>query len=243
MTRILHIVYIGLFATLMLTACGADRNLKQGEKYLALGEYYDAGNEFKQAYQKTEAKNRDKRGRIAQRMAFCYAKSLQTQKGIAAMRNAQRYGHANADDLLLMGQMLMKNGSYKEAAEVFRAVLDSLPDSELAQTGLKAAMEAPQIKELGSRYTVKKMDVFNSRRADYCPMLAGDYYEQLYFTTTRNETEGDELSGITGAKPGDIFVSEKDDKGKWGKPEQVQGGLNTDYDEGASCLSTDGREK
>ncbi len=242
MTRILHIIYIELLATLMLTACGADRNLKRGEKYLALGEYYDAGNEFKQAYQKTEAKNRDKRGRIAQRMAFCYAKSLQTQKGIAAMRNAQRYGHANADDLLLMGQMLMKNGNYKDAAEVYRAVLDSLPDSELARTGLKAAQEAPQIKELGSRYTVKKMDVFNSRRADYCPMLAGDYYEQLYFTTTRNETEGDELSGITGAKPGDIFVSEKDDKGKWGKPEQVQGGLNTDYDEGASCLSSDGRE-
>ncbi len=242
MTRILHIIYIELLATLMLTACGADRNLKRGEKYLALGEYYDAGNEFKQAYQKTEAKNRDKRGRIAQRMAFCNAKSLQTQKGIAAMRNAQRYGHANADDLLLMGQMLMKNGNYKDAAEVYRAVLDSLPDSELARTGLKAAQEAPQIKELGSRYTVKKMDVFNSRRADYCPMLAGDYYEQLYFTTTRNETEGDELSGITGAKPGDIFVSEKDDKGKWGKPEQVQGGLNTDYDEGASCLSSDGRE-
>ena len=34
---------------LMAVSCGADRNIKRGEKYLALGEYYDAANEFRQA--------------------------------------------------------------------------------------------------------------------------------------------------------------------------------------------------
>ena len=60
------------------------------------------------------------------------------------------------------------------------------------------------------------MDKFNSRRQDYSPMLFGDQYNQLYFTSTRNEAQGDEISGITGVKPGDIFVSEKDEKGKLG---------------------------
>ena len=64
----------------------------------------------------------------------------------------------------------------------------------------------------------------------------------LYFSSTRNEAEGDELSGITGTKNADIFVSVKDDKGKWSKPEPVSGGLNTAYDEGACCISPDGRE-
>ena len=85
------------------------------------------------------------------------------------------------------------------------------------------------------------MDVFNSRRDDYSPVLAGDQYEKLYFSSTRNDAQGDELSGITGAKPADIFVSEKDDKGHWSKPETVTGGLNTDYDEGACALSPDQR--
>lgn len=226
----------------LLAACGADRHLKRGEKYLALGEYYDAGNEFRQAYQKTEPKQRDQRGRIARKMAYCYSRSLQHAKAIAAYRNAIRYHQADLGDRLMLAQALMKNGSYKEAAEEFQLVLDSLPDNELALNGLQSAKKATEIKQLGSRYTVKKMDVFNSRRDDYSPMLFGDDYSQLYLTSTRNEAQGDELSGITGMKAGDIFFSEKDDKGKWSKPEAVTGGVNTDYDEGACCFSADGRE-
>lgn len=118
-------------------------------------------------------------------------------------------------------------------------VLDSLPDNELAKSGLLSAQTAQEEKNAGSRYIVKKMDVFNSRRADYSPMLFGDEYDQLYFTSTRNEAEGDELSGITGTKAGDIFVSQKDDKGKWGKPEAIVSGLNTEFDEGACCFTPD----
>ena len=70
----------------------------------------------------------------------------------------------------------------------------------------------------------------------------GENHEFLYFTSTRNEAQGDELSGITGTKNGDIFFSQKDDKGKWSKPQRVESGLNTDYDEGASCVTPDERE-
>lgn len=226
----------------MLASCGIDRNIKKGERHLALGEYYDAAEQFRKAYQATPTKNRDQRGVLAQKMATCYARINQTQRAIGAMRNAVRYGHASVDDHLLLAQQLMKNGSYKEAAQEYQLVLDSLPDNGLAKTGLQAAKSAPTVKELGSRYTVKRMAVFNSRRDDYSPVLAGDEYDRLYFTSTRNEAEGDELSGITGTKNGDIFVSEKDDKGKWSKPEAVSGGLNTAYDEGACCLSPDQRE-
>lgn len=233
---------IYLIILLLVTACGADRNFRRGEKYLALGEYYDAAHEYRQAYQKTDPKQREARGRIARKMAICYDKCLQTARAQAAWRNAVRYGQVNVYDRLAFAQTLMKTGAYREAAEQFQLVLDSLPENQLARDGLFAAKRAPAIKELGSRYTVKRMDVFNSRRADYCPVLYGDDYDRLYFTSTRNEATGDELSGITGTKPGDIFFSQKDDKGKWSKPEVVSGGVNTAYDEGACCFSSDGRE-
>ena len=226
----------------LVTSCGADRNLHRGEKYLALGEYYDAANEFRQAYQKTPGKERTKRGQIARKMAMCYDKSLQSARALAAWHNAIRYQQADTADRLAFAQTLMKNGNYREAEEQFQLVLDSLPNDKLARDGLFAARKAPDIKQLGSRYTVKRMEVFNSRRADYCPMLFGDEFDQLYFTSTRNEAQGDELSGITGTKQGDIFYSQKDDKGKWSKPEDVSGGVNTAYDEGACCFSVDGRE-
>ena len=226
----------------VITACGVDKNMKNGEKDLAIGEYYDAANEFRQAYRKTPPKERDKRGRISIKMAYCYDKTNSTQMAIAAYINAIRYNQGNIDTHLAYARQLLRNGTYKTAMQEFQFVLDSMPDNTLAKNGLISAQNAPQWKKDGSRYTVKRMDIFNSRRADYSPMLAGDNFEQLYFTSTRNEAQGDELSGITGTKAGDIFFSEKDDKGKWGKPEAVSGGLNTDYVEGASALSPDQRE-
>ncbi len=71
----------GLAAMLfLLTGCGAGQQLKKGEEHLALGEYFDAAAQFKLAYQKTPAKEREKRGKIAERMAFCYEKTNQTPK-------------------------------------------------------------------------------------------------------------------------------------------------------------------
>ena len=238
-TKVLPLLVLSL---LLLAGCGAEKNMKKAEKFMAIGEYYDAASQYKQAYSKTPPKERDRRGLIAGKMAVCYRKINSTPKAVAAYRNMVRYNKATVDDRLELGRQLLKNGDYKQAAEQFSVVLDSMPDNVLARNGLLSAQQAPAWKKQGSRYTVKRMDVFNSRRAEYSPMLSGDQFDQLYFTSTRNDATGDELSGITGTKNGDIFVSQKDDKGKWSKPEVENGGLNTEADEGASCLSPDQRE-
>lgn len=230
-----------LFAAVVIMACGADHDWKKGEKFLAVGEYFDAANCYKNAYQKTPAKERNKRGRIAQRQAFCYEKMNAAQRAVAAYRNVIRYKQDSIETHLHFAQQLLKSGNYKEAAKEFRLVLDSMPESRLAKNGLQSALKAPEIKEMGSRYTVKRMDALNSRRSEYSPMLFGDEHDQLFFTSTRNEAQGSELSGITGTKAGDVFCSQKDDKGKWGKPQAIASGLNTDYDEGACCFSVDQR--
>lgn len=237
----LHIGLLMLVWVMLLVACGADRNFKKGEKYLAIGEYYDAAAQYKQAYGKTAPKQKALRGKYALKMAMCYDRINFTQKAIAAYRNAIRYNADSIDTHLDFARVLLKDGNYKEAEREFRMVLDSMPDNELAKEGLESALTAKEVKAAGSQYIVKKMDIFNSRRADYSPMFCGDQYDQLFFTSTRNEAEGDELSGITGTKNGDIFYSQKDDKGKWGRPEHVTSGLNTEYDEGACCFSTDQR--
>lgn len=226
---------------LFLASCGADKYMKRGEKELALGEYFDAAADFKQAYQKTPPKERQARGAIARRMAFCYDKSLQTGKAIVAYRNAIRYKADRGTDHLALARLLMRNGNYKDAAAEFQVALDSMPGDGMAKAGLEAARRAPEIRQVGSRYTVKRLDELNGRRADYSPMLLGDDADEIYFTSTRKEAEGDELSGITGMKPGDIFYSTKDDKGKWTKPVAVTG-VNSAYDEGACGFSPDGRE-
>ena len=227
--------------TIIATSCGADAYIKKGEKNLALGEYFDAANNFKQAYTRTPAKDKAARGHISTKLALCYDKMNASQKAVGAYQNVLRFGLADANTHLLLGRQLLKTGAYKAAETQFKIALDSLPGNKLANEGLISAQQAAQAKSKGSHYIVKRMDAFNSHRADYSPMYFGDDHNKLYFSSTRNEAKGDALSGITGAKPADIFVSERDDKGKWSKPEPVQGGLNTEYDEGACTFSPDQR--
>ena len=225
----------------LLVGCGADSAMKKGDKFYALGEYFDAATQYKKAYAQTPAKERATRGKRALKMADCYRRINYTQRAIAAYNNAIRYKQADSTTQLYLGQMLLKNGDYKTAEKTFRAILDTIPDHPLALTGLESARRAPEWKQRGSKYTVKRMDLFNSRRADYSPALTGDNYDQLLFSSTRNQAQGDELSGITGTKNADIFLAQKNDKGKWGKPQTIDSELNTEFDEGACTLSPDGR--
>ena len=246
MRKNLYLIMIGV-VSMFLTGCGADQALKKGDKFYAMGEYYDAANQYKKAYSQTPSKERQQRGQRALKMAECYRRINYTQKAIAAYNNAIRYKQTDSMTYLHLAQQLMKNAQYKEAEKQFQTALDSMGNNAstelrtLATTGLRSAQKAPGWKKEGSDYTIKRENLFNSRRADYSPVLGGEDNDRLFFTSTRNQAKGDELSGITGTKNADIFYSQKDDKGKWQRPEVIDTELNTDWDEGACCLSPDGR--
>lgn len=240
MRRIFY--YILLTAVVLLTGCNAEHFMKKGDRAAEIGEYYVAAEHYRKAYSMTPSKDHKLRGERALKMGKTYARFNNIQKALGAYRNAVRYEAVSMQDRVQYARLLMANGEYKLALQEFEMLKDSLPENELVQNGLEGARTAPGIKEQGSRYKVKRMDFFNSRRGEYSPMLAGEDYEKLYFSSTRNDAMGDELSGVTGMKAADIFFSEKDDKGKWSKPAAVDGGLNTEFDEGACCFSPDEKE-
>ena len=245
MRRFFTILTIAL-TTGLLFSCGADQAMKKGDKLYASGEYHDAAIQYRKAYSQTSSKERELKGVRAKKTAECYRRINFTNKAITAYNNVVRYKQADSLTHLYLGQLYMRNGNYKEAARQFKIAIDSLqfrnsPLLSLAQSQLKAAESAPMWKKEGSDYIVKREGLFNSRRAEYSPMLAGDDHDQLYFTSTRNQAQGDEYSGITGTKAADIFYSQKDDKGKWMKPQAIDSELNSDFDEGACCFSPDGQ--
>ena len=248
MHRIVN-MFLTVVAAIALLGCGADEAVKKGDKFFAIGEYFDAAAQYKKAYAQTPAKERAVRGQRALKMADSYRLINYTPKAIAAYNNVVRYKQADTTVLLHLGQMLLKNGSYKEAEKTFLMLSDSLQAAgtprtsalyTLTRNGLRSAQMAPQWKKDGSKYTVKRQDLFNSRRADYSPMLCGDSYDQLYITSTRNQAQGDELSGITGTKNADIFMAQKDEKGKWGRPQTIDSELNSEQDEGVCSFTPDG---
>ena len=229
-----------ILVAIVLTGCGADTAMKKGDKFYAIGEYYDAAVQYKKAYSQTSAKDRPLRGLRALKMADCYRRINQTQRAIAAYNNAVRYKQTDSLTYYWLGLLQLKNGSYKEAEKSFlQAREDGCPMDVSA--GLASARQALEWKQKGSKYTVKRAELFNSRRADFSPVLGGENYEMLFFTSTRNTAQGDELSGITGTKYADIFYAQKDEKGKWGRPQTIDSELNSALDEGVCSFSPDGK--
>lgn len=227
--------------TLLLTGCGADNYARKAEEYYAIGEYYDAAEEFKKAYSNTPVKEKAKRGERAWKMAECYRRIGYSAKAAGGYQNAVRYKAGGAEATLRLAQMQHWMGKYNDAIKNYTLYLDSVPSSMEAQVGLEGCRQASVWKKKGSLYSIKKQPILASRRADYSPALYASEWDQLYFSTTRQQAKGEELSGITGVKMADIFFSQKDDKGKWSKPEPIEGEVNTAYEDGACSFSPDGK--
>ena len=228
-------------AVAALCGCGADNIAKKGDQFYAIGEYFDAAAEYKKAYAQTKTADRAKRGERAWKMAECYRKIGYCAKAVGGYQNAIRYKYENPNAMLYLAQMQHKMGNYKEAIKSYRACLEADPTDTLAYNGLLGCEQAPGWKAAGSLYSIKKEPVLTSRRSDYSPALTGDDWDQVYFSTTRNQAKGSELSGVTGARMADIFYSKKDDKGKWSQPEPVEGEVNTEYEEGSCSFTPDGK--
>ena len=124
--------------------------MKKGDKFYALGEYFDAATQYKKAYSQTPPKQRDQRGRLALKMGECYRRINYTQKSIAAYNNAIRYKQADSLTHLYLGQQLMKNGQYKEAAKQFQEQLDSTEGSRLETGGVGIYREAREFLQFPS---------------------------------------------------------------------------------------------
>jgi len=238
--KISHIIIY--MAALVLVACSNEGvAFKKAEQSYAIGEYYAASINYKKSYSRCAPKEKAKRAVRAFMMGECYRHIGYTQKAMAAYTNAIRYNIPDSTVYLHLARQQLKAGQYKQAAQNFNQFLEFEPGNELARSGLLSCELGPQWKAKPNQYKIKKETVFNSRRSDYSPMLVGDDADQLVLSSTRKEASGEDVSGVTGLKFGDLFFSRKNEQGKWQAVNVLEGDVNTEYDEGAPCLSPDGK--
>jgi outer membrane protein OmpA-like peptidoglycan-associated protein len=230
---------LSLALTLALTGCGAESILRKADQSYALGEYNEAAALYKKAYSKTEAKDKDKRAERAFKTAECYRRINMNAKAMAAYRNAIRYHYPDSVMYKHMADLQLQKGEYKAAIQNYDIYLEYNPTDTTAINGKKACTTAPQWKKNPTRYIVKKETFFNSRRSEYSPVYGSDDHSQLFFTSTRDKALGEDKSLITGVKAPDIFFAVKDEKGKWQKPEPLEGEVNSEYEDGACAFTPD----
>ena len=234
-----HILYM-MVAVAMLSGCRGAKLSTADEQY-ARGEYHAAMLTYKKVYNKlTKREERPLRGTVAFRMGECYRHLNMAANASGAYRNAIRYNYPDSMALLYLAQSQHMEGKYKDAVKNYEAFLEKQPKSVLARDGLRGSQNAARIKAAPTRYKVSAAKLFNSRRADFCPMFLDGSHDQLYFTSSTEKSKGTAKSEITGTKNSDIYVAKKNEKGVWQRPEPAEGELNTDFDEGVTSFSPDG---
>ncbi|MBP3349857.1 MAG: PD40 domain-containing protein [Bacteroidaceae bacterium] len=239
--HIIHILGI-LLGVAIFASCGTAKLSVANEQY-ARGEYFDAAQTYRKVYNKLRKKtDRPLRGQVAFMMGDCYRRLNMTARASAAFTNAVRYKYADVDSTtyLYLAQCRHAEGKYKDAIANYELFLEKNPDSRVAHNGMIGCVKAVEWKENPTRYTVKKANLFNTRRSDCSPMLQGEQFEQLYITSSSDKATGEKKSSITGVKNYDIFLAEKDENGVWQKPELIEGELNTEADEGMVSFNPDG---
>ena len=222
-----------------LYSCKSEK-LSDAEEKQRIGEYYEAAAIYRKVYTKTSPKKRDLRGYIAYRMAECNRLINNTGKATSAYMNAIRYDYPDSTVYLRMGQMLQKTGRYPEAIKNYDIYMENDPSNLLAINGIQGCELAPGWKKNPTRYEVRRMDKFNSRRGEFSPMLAGDKYDQLYFASSRSKDKDAKVSAITGQNNNNLFLVKQDEKGAWLAPVELEDEVNTEYDEGTPSFSPDG---
>lgn len=234
----LHITAIAVLS-LLLCGCGAEYNLRKAEQSYALGEYTAAAALYKKAYAATSPKEKPQRAERAFMLGECYRHVNYYPRALAAYQNAVRYNCKDSTAIRYLADMQLASGKYKEAAKNYTEFLRRCPGDVLATNGLESCTLSQEWKANPTRFTVKKAGVFNSRMSDFSPAFGSENYDQLYFTSTRNEATGDDVNQITGMKSCDIFVSSKNEKDVWQKPEVIEGGPNSEYEDGSCSFSSD----
>lgn len=234
-------VYI--IVCLLLTAVAAGcrtPKLSEADALFQRGEYYDASVTYKKVYNKLRKKEeRPQRGEVAFKMGRCYRLLNMSARASAAFQNALRYEYPDSTTHFMLAQALHADGKYAAALRSYDKYLEFCPDDSLAINCAEGCRTAQEIRARGSRYVVKQAKLFNSRRADFCPMYLGADCDQIYYTSTTEKATGDKKSEITGMKNADVFFSKKNEKGEWERPEPVEGELNTEFDEGIVAFSPD----
>lgn len=236
MNRTIKYIVAAIVLVVMAGCSGA--KLSTANEQMARGEYYDASKTYRKIYNRlTKREERSQRGEVAYKMAECYRRLNMAARASAAYQNAIRYGVTDSMAVLRLAQSLHAEGKYPAAIKSYEEFLTKVPGNPEAVAGLEGARLASEMKANRTRYVVRQSKLLNSRRADFSPMFNDDV---LYFTTTNEKVTGENRSEITGMKKGDIWMSKKNERGEWQRPEPVEGELNSEVEEGICSFSPDG---
>ncbi|MCU4163505.1 OmpA family protein [Carboxylicivirga caseinilyticus] len=223
----------------LLFSCSGGKKMGNANKAYLIGEYDRAVKQFKKAYRKE--KNRYTKGEISFYLGECYRNTNKYSKAASSYSKSVRYKYENIEAELYLAQCYLASGKVDEAEKAYKSYLDKKALDKRAQNG-QASIRLIQSDSIKTRYQVEKVKgLSNTRFSDFSPCYASTEYDQVYFSSMRTEKKSRKRNRITGQGASNIYMARIDAKGKWTDPEPLDETINTEFDEGAGTMSSDGK--
>lgn len=213
-----------LVAILLLPGCSVQKKIKRADRKFAIGEYYTAGDIYKQCYRRLSTKkDRELKGYVAYRQGECY-RLINNQRATNAYNNALRCKYQLKDSTVYLhyAQALQYQGKYKDAIKNYELYLEKHPDNYVAQAGKYACGKIDEWKKQGSRYKTSEAKEFNQKRtSNFAPMFIGSNTDALMFTSNRQEKQKGGTkklkrpSNVTGQQLFQLYQTRKNAAGEW----------------------------
>ncbi|HAF29915.1 MAG TPA: hypothetical protein DCG75_12810 [Bacteroidales bacterium] len=209
----------------------------KANEYYKNGQYYQAIDLLRDAYSKVT--DNDLKNDITFQVAECYRKTNQPKKAEVWYKKSVQKKYSNPLVYLYYADALKMNEKFEDAIENYKEYKKLVPADPQGEMGVKSCELAIKWMESPNGYKVANMKFFNSRESEYSPAFAKAEYDEVYFTSSRDGSTGDDTHGGTGLNFSDIFTSKQDKKGNWSTPVPLGENINTEFEEGAVSLSKD----
>jgi len=231
-----------LVICILTQSCGPMARLKRADKKYDIGEYYAAGNLYKKAYSTLPVSKKQIRAYAAFQQGECLRITNKPGKAINAYAASIKVKYNDSIIYLQYARVLHENGNYGEALKMYQTYLKAHQNNQIANNGVIACQKLSEWQKIKTDYVVQRAGEFNSKNAsDFCPVFADAEGESLMFASSRANTTIRKASNITGIPQNDLYLSQKNVADKWEKPQPMEGGFNTDFDEGAASFTGDGK--
>jgi peptidoglycan-associated lipoprotein len=237
----MKLIPVSILSLIMLSGIFLSVNAQSKKAFKAeaafkAGEYYTAIDLYRDAY--NDIRDKSKKDEILFRIAECYRFMNEPVKAELWYNKAIGKNYSNPIIYFYLAEMQKMNQKYEEAKDSYKEYKKKAPNDPRADDGIRSCDLAMQWIENPNGYQVESIKFFNSKSNDFAPAYASSDYGTVYFTSMREGSSGNAVHGATGQSFADLYVSRVDRKGAWSAPVPLVG-VNTEFDEGAPCLSKD----
>lgn len=227
-----------LLSTLFLGGCRA-RRIKEAELADKAARYAEAALLYQKLYRTTSRKEPEHKGYFAFKAAENYRMMRNPSRALGYYRMAARLLPLDSASMLTQARLCEMLGKYTEAADMVTHFLELYPNEPHAAAFLTELQQKEQLAENRFRFQIAEAKLLNSARSDFAGTFSADGTEFI-FSSARSRNPALAEHPATGEKNNQLFVSKKNARGIWSRPDSVQGGINNGNDNAAPAITPDG---